>query len=886
MKIQTKLTISFMLMFFIGMVFLMFVAFNNFDKTYNEELRAHLFDTGRSKAIQIHSFIESQVNRIADFSTDGTIKSCLVSISQNSSECNSEKLSTHLTTAKLPVIRGLLKVSAIDANGTVVASSSKSEIGLDKSTNAYFLSGRENASFVSIDYSFEFSKYVLVASAPVKHQTGNKELIGVVVGEMDLGTLEPILLEKTGLGKTGEILIAFQKGKEIIWPFTNSTISTSTGLNSGKLAIPMKSALTGNETIFENVLDYRGVEVHAISEYLPIEKIGLVVKIDTSEVHKPVIELQEKIIYLGGVILLLNILFTVGLSRSIVSPIKRLTVDVDEISRGKLDTQLQKTDVDEIRDLNSSLTRVLASVKLAVLRVGIAKSDIGLGELKVAKEEAEHKYADLFDSISDSIFIHDMEGHFLEVNKGATENLGYTREELLALGPKKIDSPKFGKLVGQRIEDLDRKGELIFESAHIAKNGKEIPVEVHSKIINYAGNKAVLSIARDISSRKSMESRIKLFSSIVDSSQEAIYTKDFNGNITSWNHGAELLYGYSAKEILGKNVRVLVPKNKNEDVSKILARVAKGESIEKYETIRIAKDGKKLDVSLTISPVYDQDTVIGSSVIAYDISKEKMAREAIVEAKEKYESLYEKSSDAIMVISPPDWRFISGNRAAINMFHVNDEKEFVSLGPWELSPKKQPDGQLSSDKAKKMIEIALKKGSNFFEWTHQRYRGEPFPATVLLTRMNINGKEIIQATVRDITKEKQLLDKLGLFKKYFDNSPNSMILAEYDGGYPIIRMVNDSFTNFYGYSAREVVGKTPKVLKSGLQDQKFYKALWKSVLNPKIGMWSGKVVNKRKDGSTIQVHLSITTFFDEKNNPRYFMAHHIDLKKMQLDNSK
>ncbi|MFA6255070.1 MAG: PAS domain S-box protein [Patescibacteria group bacterium] len=117
--------------------------------------------------------------------------------------------------------------------------------------------------------------------------------------------------------------------------------------------------------------------------------------------------------------------------------------------------------------------------------------------------------------------------------------------------------------------------------------------------------------------------------------------------------------------------------------------------------------------------------------------------------------LLEGSLDAVMVLEPPNWSFASGNPATIRMFGVKDEKQFISLGPGDLSPKYQPDGQLSTEKAKKMIEKAFEEGSNYFEWVHKKYKGNEFPAVVSLTKMILDGRDILQATVRDITEQKK-----------------------------------------------------------------------------------------------------------------------------------
>jgi hypothetical protein len=91
---------------------------------------------------------------------------------------------------------------------------------------------------------------------------------------------------------------------------------------------------------------------------------------------------------------------------------------------------------------------------------------------------------------------------------------------------------------------------------------------------------------------------------------------------------------------------------------------------------------------------------------------------------------------------------------------VKDEEQFVSLGPWNLSPERQPDGRASSEKAREMIEVAMRAGSHFFEWTHRRLDGEVFPATVLLSRIKSGERMFLQATVRDITENKRAEESL------------------------------------------------------------------------------------------------------------------------------
>ena len=135
-------------------------------------------------------------------------------------------------------------------------------------------------------------------------------------------------------------------------------------------------------------------------------------------------------------------------------------------------------------------------------------------------------------------------------------------------------------------------------------------------------------------------------------------------------------------------------------------------------------------------------------------------KEALRKSEEHFRLLFESSQDALMTLSPPSWKFTSCNPTAMKMFGAKDEREFSLFGPGEVSPDLQPDGRESADKAGEMIEAAMRDGSSLFEWTHKRLDGEEFPATVLLTGMEIGGETVVQATVRDITERKKAEDEI------------------------------------------------------------------------------------------------------------------------------
>ncbi|MHB8970366.1 MAG: PAS domain-containing protein [Pirellulaceae bacterium] len=133
----------------------------------------------------------------------------------------------------------------------------------------------------------------------------------------------------------------------------------------------------------------------------------------------------------------------------------------------------------------------------------------------------------------------------------------------------------------------------------------------------------------------------------------------------------------------------------------------------------------------------------------------KRAVNATRESEERHRVLFDQSQDAMITMAAPSWRFTAGNPAALAMLGVKTTDEFLTLGPWDVSPERQPDGRPSVEKAQEMIETALRDGSHFFEWTCQRLDGETISCTALLTRMSVAGQEFIQVTVRDISAIKE-----------------------------------------------------------------------------------------------------------------------------------
>ncbi len=156
---------------------------------------------------------------------------------------------------------------------------------------------------------------------------------------------------------------------------------------------------------------------------------------------------------------------------------------------------------------------------------------------------------------------------------------------------------------------------------------------------------------QDITERIKSEEKIRKLANIVESSYDAIGIISPEGIITSWNKGAEQVYGYSAEEILGKPTSFVAPSHLRDETKKLSERINRGESIHHYETLRLRKDGKMINVSITLSPVFDiHGKLTAISFISRDITQRKAVEEKLRESEEKYRNIVETANEGILII--------------------------------------------------------------------------------------------------------------------------------------------------------------------------------------------------------------------------------------------
>lgn len=199
---------------------------------------------------------------------------------------------------------------------------------------------------------------------------------------------------------------------------------------------------------------------------------------------------------------------------------------------------------------------------------------------------------------------------------------------------------------------FDRMASVISERTQEIESARsELEIKVRERTADLT--RANQQLQAEIDLHKQAEERLARLAAIVESSDDAILGKTLDGTVVSWNQGAARMYGYPSDEIVGRPISVLVPQERQDELSHFFKKIAQGEHIERYETVRIRKDGTRLEVSITVSPIKDTSgNIVGASTIARDITNQKKAEETLRMANAYNRSLIEASLDPLVTIGP------------------------------------------------------------------------------------------------------------------------------------------------------------------------------------------------------------------------------------------
>ncbi|MDP2961970.1 MAG: PAS domain S-box protein [Sulfurimicrobium sp.] len=528
-------------------------------------------------------------------------------------------------------------------------------------------------------------------------------------------------------------------------------------------------------------------------------------------------------------------------------------------------------------------------------------------ERKKAEDErlhAEALFHMVFDNAGDAILIHDVDGRFLEVNRIMCERLGYSRDELLRLSPPDINAPEQAGKFAERVKALQENGQITFETVHVTKDGRHIPVEVSARLIDFGGRPATLSVVRDITQRKRSEAALRQSEergrALLNAAAETAMLMDQEGTVLAINEIGARRFGKTPEEMFGHNFYAMlspeVAASRREKVSEVFQTAQPVHLQDKRDDYCfdsriypiLDADGRVSQVAIYAADVTEKTQLQAVDTLLHEIDQQVLRSKSLAGLLHficadmarlfgyRFAWIGRKRADGSVAISA--W---AGSAAE---YHGELERLGVR---WDDTP--QGQGPTGSTIRSGQTQVFKFGDPGFRPWREsaERFdlraivsvpliiRGEVYGAFTLysqhersfddpatLQRLNNIANRICVALETAMDQE-----QLRLLSTALSSAGNGVFITDQRGR---IRWINASFTRLTGFSSEEAVGETLSILKSGKQDDAYYQTLWKTILAGKV--WSSETVERRKNGTFFTVQQTITPIRDEEGEITHYIS--------------
>jgi PAS domain S-box-containing protein len=419
-----------------------------------------------------------------------------------------------------------------------------------------------------------------------------------------------------------------------------------------------------------------------------------------------------------------------------------------------------------------------------------------------AIRESEERYRTLVEQAFDGILFYDNNGRILDCNNSGANTMGYSREEMMQMNLADLFYPEDLELHPLNIPDV-ASGQQVFDFRTMRKkDGTPVEVEWVTRLLP---DGRMLGVGRDITNQMKALSQQNLLSAIVNSSDDAIISTNLNSIISSWNLGAEQIYGYSAEEMKGCTVDMLIPPDIINNEPDIMAKIKAGDTVIHYETTHLRKDGSLIFVSITTSPLLDsKGAITGSSRIVRDITRQKEDADRIRQSNERYEAVAKATSDAIWDFDyHTNKTFIAGTGYR-DLFGYELVNEFSPPRFWEerIHPEDIERVLEAMEMAKKNTSVSqasqeyrFRRADGSWAYLNDRYfilrdaAGKPL--RLLGAKQDITKREEAEQEMIRIAAEKQMLfERLSVI---LNTLPASVALLDPKG---VMVEVNDAWKQF------------------------------------------------------------------------------------------
>ena len=414
-------------------------------------------------------------------------------------------------------------------------------------------------------------------------------------------------------------------------------------------------------------------------------------------------------------------------------------------------------------------------------------------ERKRAEEELKLR-AQILNSISDSVFLFDLDGKFVYLNEAAWKSRGYTRDEMMAMSLRELNTPKYRELVAPRIKEILESGQGLFESEHLCKNGSVMAIEISSRIAESGGRKLVLAVIRDITERKKAEAVLKLNKNIIENAYDGFWMYDTNGYLLNVNQAYADMIGYTREELIGKHISQLSLQSNTPELVKARVEKAVVDGPGHFETQHRHKDGHIVDFDASIAYIPEAQCLFS---FLRDVTERKKNEAMLMQHK----VVIDTSIDGFWV-SDMRGNVLEANEAYAKMSgYTVEELARMHISQLEAIELKPEDVQAHIAKT---VEL----GYDRFETRHRHKDGHEIDIEVSVTHMKEPQRLFVFC--RDITERKRAEAALqrgeANLRAMLDNSPYLTWLKDAKGRYI---SVNKVFADYLRLTdASQAIGKT------------------------------------------------------------------------------
>jgi len=498
----------------------------------------------------------------------------------------------------------------------------------------------------------------------------------------------------------------------------------------------------------------------------------------------------------------------------------------------------------------------LASQAATILAVTLMVTTISVSIIKRERRRRhemasnEMRYRSLFYKSLIGAYRTTLDGRVLDCNVTFCRMLGYSaREELIGQSVGKTyfnDGDRAGF-----IEKIQAEGEVTnFEERLRRKDGSVLWVLVNAALVaDEVGQGPVIKgTMTDITEQVNTQQENRRLSDIVRYSEDAIASVSMTGAIQTWNSGAERMSGYSAAEVLGKPISIITPPDQADDTAEILARLKRDSKVENMELVRVRKDGQRLTLQLSISPITDRaGNVVGASTIARDITEKKRTEAVLRQSEEQYRMLFEGNAIPMYIYDRHTFRIVSANRAAIDQYGYT-EQEFLSKTISDIRPEEDVP-QLLQDVAAHTSGL-----QNRGIWRHRRKDGSILHVEIICHALDFHGTNSVLVAAQDVTEREQAEEAVRKseeqYRMLFEG--NAIPMWVYDRKTLRYLAVNEAAIKQYGYTKKEFL----KMRLLDIRSSTDVPSLLQEVAREKptiqnLGIWK----HRRKNGTILSAEI-------------------------------